>query len=72
MAKDSFAQPIGSEWVQLSILAGVIVFISFSGGFIHVFSPCLELKAGIPGARCKIGATYPGPQYAVSAPIILA
>jgi hypothetical protein len=28
MAKDSFAQSIGAEWVQLSILAGVIVFIS--------------------------------------------
>jgi hypothetical protein len=28
MAKDSFAQSIGAEWAQLSILAGVIVFIS--------------------------------------------
>jgi hypothetical protein len=28
MAKDSFAQSIGFERVQLSILAGVIVFIS--------------------------------------------
>jgi hypothetical protein len=26
MAKDSFAQSFGSEWVQLSILAGAIVF----------------------------------------------
>jgi hypothetical protein len=28
MAKDSFAQSIGAECVQLSILPGVIVFIS--------------------------------------------
>ena len=28
MTKDSLAQSIGPEWVQLSILAGVIVFIS--------------------------------------------
>ena len=27
MARDSFAQSFGSEWVQLAILAGVIVFI---------------------------------------------
>ena len=71
MAKDSFAQSIGSEWVQLSIPAGVIVFISFSGGFIHVFSPCLELKAGIPGAMqdwCHISR----PPICCFRPIILA
>ena len=27
-AKDSFAQSIGAKWAQLSILAGVMVFIS--------------------------------------------
>lgn len=38
MAKDSLAHSIGFEGFQLSIPAGVIVFIS-SGGFIRVFSP---------------------------------
>jgi hypothetical protein len=28
IAKDSFAQSIGPEWVQLSILAGVIVSLA--------------------------------------------
>jgi hypothetical protein len=38
MARDSFAQSFGSEWVQLAILAGVIVFISSVAAFRAIFS----------------------------------
>jgi hypothetical protein len=55
---------------QLSILAGVIVFIS-SVAASFTSSPTALSTRQVSQAACKIGATYPGHQYAVSAPIFL-
>ena len=53
MAKDSFAQSFGSEWVQLSILAGVIVFIS-SVAASFTSSPTALSTRQVSQAECRL------------------
>jgi hypothetical protein len=53
IAKDSFAQSIGSEWLQLSILAGVIVFIS-SVAASFTSSPTALSTRQVSQAACRL------------------
>ena len=70
MAKDSFAQSIGAEWVQLSILAGVIAFISSVAASFASSQTALSTRQ-VSQAECRLAVpTYAGHQYAVSASII--
>ena len=69
MTKDSFAQSIGGEWVQLSILAGVIVFSSSVAAAPASSPTAPEHEARISGGM-QIGAAFSRHQDVVSASIV--
>src|SRR5258708_15623515 len=58
MAKDSFAQSIGAEWVQLSILAGVIVFNN-SVAASPASSPTALSTRHVSQAECRLALHSP-------------
>ena len=69
MAKDSFAQSIGAEWVQLSILTGVIVFIN-SVAAAPASSPTALSTRHVSQGGMQIGAAFSRHQNVVSASIV--